>query len=499
MDQNGDNTRCLHRRQFILGPRPVKPDTTWQSHEIAGDLILSHSSALPILHARDRDGVPWLLLGRAVSIHADAPPIAQQIALQNTGAVAACTFAWSGRWVLISPSTVLTDASALLGVIYGHASDGSLWVSSSAALLAEHALAHKAPLADDRRLQYEQGLSWFPPPATRHAALSRLLPSQALDIQRGKAMPRAWLPTISASDPHNGGIAWLGQALRAVLQNLTTCGGGPVHLGLTAGYDSRLMLAIALAADLPIHSFTRRTKRMSLADRFIPPQLVAGSGIPHQFLPEGSIATGMETLLKTHALDMVSRGDAAPLLRDGRASLNGINIGGHGFAIASGFANWRNLPDTLPETDLAVPLILDVINEPRRSPAATGLRDWVEWVQATPVPGLDWRDRMFIEQRQAGWLAAKEQLYDVKSLERFPILNSAEIYAGLLSIPEADRKGSKVQEQLIRMIYPPLSAAPYNPPDWRYALRCPHIAVSRYYTRMARKFIGRAQRMKARR
>ena len=49
----------------------------------------------------------------------------------------------------------------------------------------------------------------------------------------------------------------------------------------------------------------------------------------------------------------------------------------------------------------AAQAIAMVCGEPLTSSALAGLEDWLRWVRATPIASLDWRDRMFIEQRQA--------------------------------------------------------------------------------------------------
>lgn len=88
------------------------------------------------------------------------------------------------------------------------------------------------------------------------------------------------------------------------------------------------------------------------------------------------------------------------------------------------------------------------------STEVAGIREWLQWAIANPQEHLDWRDRFFIEQRQAGWLSSKEQLYDLTKLERFPILNAARNYALLLGLEESQRLGSLVQVELLRRLNP---------------------------------------------
>ena len=140
------------------------------------------------------------------------------------------------------------------------------------------------------------------------------------------------------------------------------------------------------------------------------------------------------------------------------------------FAIASGFYKLRDLPEALTNATAGAQQIASLFQEPLTSTATAGLQEWLEWVIAHPEPHLDWRDRFFLEQRQAGWLSAKEQLYDLADLERFPILNCARLYSLLLSIPAEQRLGSKIQTALIQRVFPQLMQYPFNPEDLYFGL-----------------------------
>ena len=142
-------------------------------------------------------------------------------------------------------------------------------------------------------------------------------------------------------------------------------------------------------------------------------------------------------------------------------------------------------------------MLIRSMGEPNGSTAAAGLAEWFRWVAATPHPDLDWRDRIFLEQRQAGWLAAKEQVFDMNRLERFPILNAAAIYARILGIDEARRRGSELQRALIGQLRPELLAFPFNPPDARFLVRHPHWVLRRRGLRLVKALQRRWKRLRA--
>ena len=254
------------------------------------------------------------------------------------------------------------------------------------------------------------------------------------------------------------------------------------------------MLAIASAHGIPLQPYTRLTPRMSAADRIMPPQLAECVGYDHRYVHAPVPPPDRWHYVQEHAAEHVSRGDAAPFLRGERDQLTGISLGGHGFSLAKGFADWRRLPPTLPDPRSGARLLGDFLGEPADSDALIGIRDWLTWVRETPDGQLDWRDRLFMEQRQAGWLSAKEQLYDLLRLERFPILNASRNHALLLRIPERERLGERIPTALVSRFAPGLLEYPLNPPDRHFVLVRPGHVFRRNVLRLCRRLAARARR-----
>src|SRR5205085_2877275 len=74
--------------------------------------------------------------------------------------------------------------------------------------------------------------------------------------------------------------------LVAAWRALPTLGG--LWLPLTAGYDSRLLLAAARAAEVDVTTFTFENPRMSRADRDLPPALARIPNVEHRLIePDG--------------------------------------------------------------------------------------------------------------------------------------------------------------------------------------------------------------------
>lgn len=452
-----------HRQQFVLGPEAFCVYEDWCCRQLDMSTWVSHCPELRAGWTNDANGTLWGLFGLAVETRAERPEPLAQIALAPTTNVPDLYDGWAGRWVLINRHQVHVDASGLLACFYGKATDSRTWISSSPALLTS-IVSPDVPAVDPRQLRYQMGISWFTPPRSRFAGIYRLLPSQVINCSDGSIRPRPLMPPINPSLGFDETLEMLKHSLVTTLQRLPTKDNKP-WLGLTAGFDSRLMLAIARCAGIDVGPFTRVSARMSVADRLLPPNLARECGYEHIFLRGRQVNSDRKQLVAEHSAGHVSDGDAQPFIQGVRDDLEGISFGGHGFAIASGFANLRRLPDTVIDPKTGAQQIAQLFGEPTTSTATAGIHDWLKWVLANPLEHLDWRDRFFIEQRQAGWLSSKEQLYDLTRLERFPILNAARNYALLLGLEDNQRFGSVFQTELIRKIMPGLLKYPFNPPD----------------------------------
>ena len=209
---------------------------------------------------------------------------------------------------------------------------------------------------------------------------------------------------------------------------------------------------------------------MSVADRLLPPQLANICGYPHTFLYRKQRFPERQALVDAHSGKHISAGDAEPFVRGDRDLLKGIAFGGHGLSIASGFYQLRDLPAILNNATEGAQQITALFQEPPTSTATKGLQEWLTWILAHPESNLDWRDRFFLEQRQAGWLGTKEQVYDLANVERFPILNCAYLYSLFLSIPAEQRLGSQIQITLLHRLSPDLMTYPFNPSDFYFGL-----------------------------
>ena len=429
----------VHRRQWVLGPAPVAFGDRWTSHDLGGELVLSWHDALPV---RRLDG-DRLVLGLAVATGPEATPAD-----------------WAGRWVLIGDGRLFADAGSLLGPYVRSDGAGWRWASSSVAIMA--GLDDGARRESSRPLRHGEPMDWYAPPVSRRRGIFRVLAGQSLNLADRTVEPRpaTLVQCVGASDGMADAAARLEAAWRALGDS------GPLWLPLTAGYDSRLLLASAVAAGVPLTTYTFDNPEMSRADREQPPALAQLAGVEHRLIGGGKRRTPVDSAFDLHC-DGHHVGVDRGYLADGHWDAipdDALVVRGGVFETARHFYHEQLPAMEAPTADAmskAVARGFGLGEGLRRS----GVMLWATWAAEHPWPGIDWRDRFYLEQRVGGWLAALEQALDVAAPERVHLASCDALLGALLSIPPEERVGSAHHEALIERMAPDLLELPFNPPE----------------------------------
>ncbi len=430
----------------------VTVDDSWTSVGLDEGLHLSHHQALPVAVSQDRDGGVWHLLGIAVQTDpAGATPL-EEIATARSDEVDALTFTWSGRWILVGGGTLRSDAGGLFACFYArNPGDGRLLVSSSPALLHDQL----GKCEGSPPLRYQTGMEWYPPPASRFAGIRRLLPSQSL-AYRDEHNPVRYRPLVShhVETGYEATLAHIETSLRTAVRNLAE-NGPPLRLGLTGGFDTRVLLAAMWRERLDFTMFTWDIPDMSRADRVLPPLLARDAGLPHRFIERRHFNEQHLRILDEHtALHTVDR-DRELIPWGQYEELRGTTvIAGNLFTLGARYF-YKKLPAHPDSIAGAIQHAYGFAEQHADSPAHwDGIREWAEWVEAHPEPNMDWRDRFFWEQWGSGWGAACEQAADLVEFECVSPVNSESMLAAMLRIDLSKRYGKRWQVDLAYRMAP---------------------------------------------
>lgn len=486
----------------MLGPHPVGVRPDWVTIRLTDRLVLSHCPKLNVARLRSRDGAEFHLLGLAVLADVAGASVAEVFSSKDSSEIEGWTGFWAGKWALISSSTCWQDASGCLGVYYRHAGD-DVWISSSPALLSDH-LPDTAPLPRiPWRVTHGKGMDWIPAPLTTREGIYKALPLRTVDPQTGAMRSVRF---AAANKRAETGEQALASATRTIVANWAQSGFRERYVSLTAGLDTRTVLAAASAAHIDVRTCTTRTPSTARCDLALPPRLAACVGLSHQFFGpagatqhevesrsaaiaehmDGATFHPMSTLFAMGADDFMHRHDR---------TIAGGNMYELGRCFFWDRFSRAGLGDTLPTADQLLAAFFPLPPEP--------LPFWREatrlWINSLldPVPlDIDWRDRFYLDQRLGAWLSGIHRITDILDGAFFYPANCLWVFDLLLQHSIQERKEGCVQMRMIRDLAPGLSKFPVNPP--RLSVRLKNAIRALLGAERARKLKAYARQLKRR-
>jgi hypothetical protein len=454
------NIMRAHQRQFIIGPTPLKLYPDWQFETVRGVGILSHCPKLPVRKVISRDGREYILIG--VAIQTDASRPSPTVELSNPPeCVADLTHTWAGRWALIANGTLVTDTAGTLGCLYSDTGDG-LRASSSVALLR----TSQTEIFDSRTLWLGVGIEWYVAPHTRYAGIRRLLPSQKLDLKTGEVSAKRLFKQVKLT--YEEALLEVEETLVTAIAALAKTSPS-LWLPLTAGFDSRLILAAAVRAGVTLRCYTFWYADITLADLTFPPKLANIAGFEHVVIKPGKHDGGRESIFAGHTSDGWADHDTDFLCRGQWDQFNETDLILRGAGIEVGCPRAARFHFAAPlKNAWEVPTVEEILkgySQVPTRPLVRALQEWRAWTEQTPHREVDWRDRWYIEQRVGTWASSNEQAVDLSPCARVFLSSCGRYMSSMLQVPEHIRQVSSHQVELIRRMAPSLLAYPFNPRD----------------------------------
>lgn len=312
----------------------------------------------------------------------------------------------------------------------------------------------------------------FPVGMTPRTDVERLLPSHYLDLTQWRAV-RHWpaVPAAEQRDPAKA-VDAIGDL---VARNIAAIGSEvPVQMSLTAGRDSRMLLACARPLARDIACFTAALPdRNGRLDVHVAERLARKFELRHKTLPFlgfGERESAM-WLYRTSVSVGEKRGYEAMRtfmqLDPGRAYLPGLVA-----ELARGFywSGLEDLPEPKSRERLCEPL-LKSMHAPITEETLGRMSGWLSGVPATDLRTV--LDFYYLEQRLGCWAGVFGYAYaDIVRFESWP-LNSRRIVELMLSLPLEYRAAGRLNEDIIRRRWPALAQLPFNKGDLRFKLLDP--------------------------
>jgi len=254
----------LFRRQFLLGPRPFAPTSAWTCRSLRHGLTLSTHPDLHVCTGSSGSSSVTLL---GFAIDALHPERAEQeiVSLLARDApdittLASLTKPLAGRWVIIyqnqAGSYILTDPCGFRSVFY-YGDDRGFWCGSQPEIIkANCGLSWNT---DAKLLQFMTSpdfagkQSVWVGAQTVYAGCLHLMPNHYLDVGRHEQVRFCPVEPISVREP-SAVVETAGMLLRNILAGITARGN--VLMALTAGWDTRLLLAASRDVSAKIQYWT---------------------------------------------------------------------------------------------------------------------------------------------------------------------------------------------------------------------------------------------------
>lgn len=458
-------------RQFYLGAAQPQECSGWRTFALGPHLKLSvHPELAAAQHGEGDDSLALLgfLFDAEVPGKSTSETLRQLWPLRNDrDALMALTDRMSGRWIIIvnagGRSWLLHDATGARQVSYARIG-GQLVCASQASLIATvHDLAVDPRARDFVRTRGDSDFDvyWLPGDRTLYAEVSVLLPNHVLDLKTGRSQ-RFW-PGASALG--NADADRVLEDCAARMQGFVLAArnhAGGLAIPMTAGWDSRLVLAMSrsCADDLYCYTLIYPNQTWRTPDVAVPARLLAQLGIAHHVFDYPST---VDPRFRAVCQRSAYNGHEA-FCADGQVLLEHypqerICLTGDVAEIVK--CHFRLGPDhngPVTPADLAA-----LCGIPPLPFALEAFGDWLDAVpDPLPIPLLD----LFCWEQMAGrWQAMIRAEYDIVQ-ESFAPLNCRSLLLDMLSVSEEVRTRPDYPffAGLIRLMWRNVLAEPINPP-----------------------------------
>jgi hypothetical protein len=353
------------------------------------------------------------------------------------------------------PRRVYPDAGATLPLVY---CPRTRRIGASAAtILDAHAYAARFLADRHRRLLGTAQHSWLPGTLTAHEGVARLLPNHYLDLETWEAA-RFW-PTRPETVAGSLSVEVAAERASAGLQSFMTAAAAEYRVGiaLTAGLDSRLLLAAARGVADRVEFFTLTPERRGL-DQIRAAQMAADLGLKHRLVPLLAASPAeMEAWDRAvgHAVREAANRTSYPTLR--RLGYDVILTGAFGAAgKGSYYARDAATVDNRPLTPAG---LLARMSCPQDPELLADLRGWLAGLDGLPPSAI--LDLAYVELRSVGWSTAQHAAQCALQLEMNPIAQR-EVLGAFLAVPPELKARKALFHAMVTRMWPALMEYPAN-------------------------------------
>ncbi len=445
--------------QYLLSAEPVTIPG-WTTHRVAGRHLAAHP-ALPVVPVTVGGTEAGVLLGWPID---PGGRLVERLALAAGADPVAVAYTHGGRWLLVTPDAIYPDPVASQPAVY--CAELHMVASSPGLIPAET----DEELAAAFDVVARSG--WYPFGLTPKRGVQRLLPNHRLALGSFEARRDHLGPEPGSVTLEEAAEAVI-SAVRAVARAFADPG---LLVGLTAGYDSRMLLAALRPYTETTEFVTSITSKRgaNLVDVRAAQALARRYGLIHS-VAERRPATEAERREWLERTGWVAAGGRTEHMPDKRTryepgTRRGRVIDEDGEAEKKVFAHGATGALTKAKywqgrADLDAPLTARELVSRVGAPAVPSVLSSAEaWLASVPNGN---RVRtlilLYLEQRIGAW-ASPALLSDAGSVPTVYPLNSRDAIDALLGVSAEERIDGAIHKAVIQRAWPELLELPFNEP-----------------------------------
>ena len=462
----------LFRRQFLLSSDASHALPNHHGITLAGCYHLSVHKDLELTHLKN-ESKSLTLLG--FMLDPERPEASnEQILLRLIEDFSQCrdlfvlTETLGGRWVLIahdgSETMVMHDATGQRQVHFNYDPGlGRLMCASEPGVMAEQLGLSMDPDAVDfirSRPTDDYEIYWMPGDTSLFAGIKALLPNHALFLSTGiceRFFPQA-SPTLT---DHASILAECLHLIRGQFESASRR--FPLAIPMTAGWDSRLVLALNQDGADDLYAFTLVYPHLPMRSRdvAVPARLLGKLGIAHHVIPYPKQQDA--EFKKVFRRNNVAANDAycgdIQALHDHYPGER-VCVTGDAAEIVKCYYE-RSAPESAPITAGKLAEFSRLGSHP------FVIRAFERWLASVEGPSIDLLDLFCWEQMSGRWQAKIRSEYDIVQ-ESFSPLNNRRLLRIMLEIDQQMRRAPdfKLFAELIETLWANVLSEPINPPEF---------------------------------
>lgn len=296
-----DSKRLLFRRQFVLGPHFIDDLPGWKKIKVGKSICLTvHPDLNTYQGVSEQKSIT--LLGYVLDPNnpdaKDSDIINSLIfTLQNCESIHYFfnhTTEFGGRWILIVDDgeqiALFNDPMGLRQVFYTNIPPAKeIWCATQPGIIADILQFEMDPVAINEYMNKDCYQKWdeclWPGDSSPYSEIKHLLPNHYLDLNTGLCY-RYWPDKDIAKMSLDESVERISERLRGLM--MSAANRFDLALGMTAGWDTRLILAACKNIKDQIYYFTLMRKDIrswNEADAIVAPRLLSKLGLTDNIVP----------------------------------------------------------------------------------------------------------------------------------------------------------------------------------------------------------------------